>query len=108
MRAASGLVADDRRYRQFVESVEDYAIVALDTDGSVASWNAGAERIYGFRAEEVVGQHARVLYPPDADERRQVAHDLELAAHAGRHEDEGWRVRRDGERLWVSTVITAV
>src|SRR5687767_13921740 len=99
MRTECGLEADDRRYRQFVESVEDYAIIALDADGSVASWNAGAERIYGFRAEDVVGKHAGVLYPADANERGQVTYDLEQAAHAGRHEEEGWRVRRDGARL---------
>jgi PAS domain S-box-containing protein len=106
MKAAE--VNADRRYRMLVESVEDYAIVALDADGSVASWNAGAERIHGLPAEEIVGKHVSMLYSSDGGARRQASFDLEQAARDGRYEEESWHVRGDGTRLWASTVITAV
>jgi PAS domain S-box-containing protein len=100
--------SDDRRYRLLVESVEDYAIVVLDVDGSVAGWNAGAERIHGFRADEVLGKHVSVLYSSDAVAREQADYDLEQAARHGRYEEESWRTRSDGTRLWARTSITAV
>jgi PAS domain S-box-containing protein len=101
------LESDDQRYRLLVESIEDYAIVAVDVDGRVASWNAGAERIHGFGAEEVLGKPVGVLYASDGLSRGQAAYALELAARDGRHEEEAWRMRRDGSRLWANTVITA-
>ena len=88
--------------------MRDYAIFLLDREGNVATWNAGAERIKGYRAEEILGQHFSRFYPPEAIERRWPQQELELAAARGRFEDEGWRLRKDGSRFWASVVITAL
>ena len=91
-----------------VESVKDYAIFMLDPDGVIASWNAGAERIKGYRAGEVLGKHFRIFYTPDAVAARHPENELEIAAREGKYEEEGWRVRADGSRFWASVVITAL
>jgi PAS domain S-box-containing protein len=95
-------------YRRLVEAVHDYAIFLLDPSGHVVTWNPGAERIKGYRAEEILGQHFSRFYPADAIERRWPQQELELAAARGRFEDEGWRLRKDGSRFWASVVITAL
>ncbi len=91
-----------------VESVTDYAILMLDPEGRVVSWNAGAERIKGYRASEIVGQHFSRFYPPEDVERHKPEYQLEKAAADGRLEDEGWRVRKDGSTFWANVVITAL
>jgi PAS domain S-box-containing protein len=98
----------EERFRVLVEGVRDYAIFMLDTQGHVASWNAGAEQIKGYRADEIVGQHFSVFYPPDAIAQDGPARLLQVALDEGRTEDEGWRVRKDGSRFWASVVITAL
>ena len=95
-------------YRRLAASVHDYAIFLLDRAGHIVTWNPGAERIKGWRAEEIVGQHFSRFYPKEALERRWPEQELELAAARGRFEDEGWRVRKDGSRFWASVVITAI
>ena len=80
----------------------------LDPKGRILSWNPGAERLKGYKREEIVGRHFSVFYPADAIERGWPQHELEVAAHAGRFEDEGWRVRKDGTRFWANVVITAL
>ena len=95
---------DFERFRLLVESVEDYAIFMLDADGRVSSWNAGAERIKGYRAEEIIGQHFSRFYPPE--DVAKCAMELEVAAREGRFEDEDWRVRKDGTRFWANVVIS--
>ncbi|AXB48292.1 histidine kinase [Amycolatopsis albispora] len=95
-------------FRLFVQSVQDYAIFMLDPRGYVATWNPGAERIKGYRADEIIGQHFSVFYPPDDLRAGKPAHELEVAAEVGRFEDEGWRVRQDGSRFWAVVVITAL
>jgi PAS domain S-box-containing protein len=100
------LAESERRLRLMIDSVVDYAIFMLDADGRVASWSAGAERIKGYRAEEIIGQHFSRFYSPEASGKAQAA--LEDAAVRGRHEEEGWRVRKDGSRFWASAVLTAV
>src|SRR3989475_1454424 len=97
---------DAERFRLLVESVKDYAIFLLDVDGRVSSWNVGAERIKGYRADEIIGQHFSRFYPPETAGR--CAEELEIAAKEGRFEDEGWRVRKDGSRFWANVIITAV
>ena len=94
------------RFRLLVESVRDYAIFLLDPEGKILTWNAGAERIKGYRAEEIIGQHFSRFYPPEAGDF--PAHELRVAAAEGRFEDEGWRVRKDGSRFWANVVITAL
>ena len=91
-----------------VGAVRDYAIFMLDADGRVLTWNEGAERIKGYRKEEIVGQHFSKFYDPEAVERGWPTEELRRAAEAGRFEDEGWRVRKDGTRFWANVVITAV
>ncbi|MGK3201759.1 PAS domain-containing sensor histidine kinase [Amycolatopsis sp. MEPSY49] len=98
----------DDRLRLLVRSVQDYAIFLLDPEGRIASWNAGAERIKGWTAEEIIGQHFSVFYPPEDVAAGKPAWELETAAREGRLEDEGWRVRKDGTRFWANVVITAL
>ncbi|HEV7919723.1 MAG TPA: PAS domain-containing sensor histidine kinase, partial [Thermoanaerobaculia bacterium] len=98
----------EESFRLMVESVSDYAIVMLDPGGCVVSWNTGAERIKGFHAEEIVGQHFSRFYPREDVERGKPQLDLDLAAASGRHEDEGWRIRKDGSRFWANVVFTAI
>jgi PAS domain S-box-containing protein len=91
-----------------VESVRDYAIFALDTDGRVVSWNIGAERTKGYRPQEIIGKHISIFYPPEAIAAGKPAKLLGLAIRHGRVEDEGWRVRKDGSLFWADVVITAL
>jgi PAS domain S-box-containing protein len=94
--------------RLLFESVRDYAIFMLDGAGRVSNWNTGAERIKGYRAEEIVGQHFARFYPADAVADGKPARLLALAAREGRAEDEGWRIRKDGSRFWANVIITAL
>src|SRR6201996_6677163 len=98
----------EERFRLLVESVRDYAIFMLDPHGYVLTWNAGAERFKGYRAEEIIGQHFSRFYPPEALSRGLPAHELEVASDVGSFEDEGWRVRKDGTLFWANVVITSV
>lgn len=103
----AALRESEERFRLVIEQVRDYGIFALDTDGTVASWNLGAERIKGWQAADILGKHFRTFYPP---ENRDTLPDqmLERARKEGTAEDEGWRVRRDGSRFWANVVITAL
>jgi PAS domain S-box-containing protein len=94
------------RYRQLVSGIQDYAILTLDAQGHIASWNLGAEMINGYRAEEIVGAHFSRFYPPDSLEKRLPEHALYMATKDGRYEEEGWRIRKDGSRFWADVVIT--
>jgi PAS domain S-box-containing protein len=95
-------------FRLMVESVTDAAIVMLDSEGRVVSWNGGAERIKGYSADEIVGQHFSRFYPPADIERGTPQHDLDAAAAQGRFEVEGWRTRKDGSLFWANVVFTAI
>jgi diguanylate cyclase (GGDEF)-like protein/PAS domain S-box-containing protein len=95
-------------YRQLVDSVLDYAIYMLDREGVIRSWNAGAERIKGYQAAEIIGQPLSVLYTPGEIGREHIDELLTQAAEQGRVEQEGRRVRRDGTHFWANTVITAL
>ena len=91
-----------------VESVTDYAIFLLDPEGHVRTWNRGAERIKGWRADEIVGRHFSTFYTQVDKDRRHPDHELEVATAVGRFEEEGWRVRKDGSQFWANVVITAL
>jgi PAS domain S-box-containing protein len=95
-------------FRLMVESVTDCAIVMLDSEGRVASWNTGAQRIKGYAADEIVGQHFSRFYPPGDIARGVPQRDLDAAAAQGRFEVEGWRVRKDGSTFWANVVFTAI
>jgi PAS domain S-box-containing protein len=94
--------------RLLIESVEDYAIFMLDTDGKVATWNLGAEKIKGYAASEIVGLHFGTFYPAEDRGAGKPERALESVRTLGRYEDEGWRVRKDGSRFWANVVITAL
>ncbi|QTD94538.1 PAS domain-containing hybrid sensor histidine kinase/response regulator [Burkholderia anthina] len=96
------------RFETVVDAITDYAIFMLDPHGNVATWNAGAERIKGYRQDEIVGHHFSRFYPPDAAAAGRPAFGLREAAAHGRFEDEGWRVRKDGSVFWASVTITSV
>jgi PAS domain S-box-containing protein len=104
----AALRQSEERFRLMVSNVKDYAILMLDPQGRVASWNEGAERIKGYRAEEIVGQHFSRFYPDEDVKSGKPPLELEEASKNGRFEDEGWRVRKDGSRFWANVVITAL
>jgi PAS domain S-box-containing protein len=106
--SAPDLASDGERFRILVEGVKDYAILMLAPDGTIASWNAGGERIKGYRADEVIGRHFSIFYTPEAVARGHPDHELTVARRDGRFEEEGWRVRKDGTQFWASVVITAL
>jgi PAS domain S-box-containing protein len=106
--AAELLRQSEERFRLMLENVRDYGIFMLDPAGHVVSWNAGAERIKGYRAAEILGQHFSRFYSPEDVERGKPKHELLVAAAEGRLEDEGWRLRKDGTRFWANVVITAL
>jgi PAS domain S-box-containing protein len=95
-------------HRLLVESVDDYAIFALDPDGFILSWNAGAQRFKGYTAEEIIGKHFSIFYPRAKIEEGFPEYELREAARVGRFEDEGWRIRKDGTQFWANVVITAL
>ena len=97
----------EERFRLVIEGVRDYGIFVLDPDGIVVSWNFGAERIKGWMAEEILGQHFSRFYPEET-QTYLPSQMLERASEAGTAEDEGWRVRKDGSRFWANVVITAL
>jgi len=107
-RADVALRHSEERSRLFIEAVQDYAIFMLDPEGSVITWNTGAERIKGYKASEIVGQHFSRFYPEEDVRSGKPAWELEVAGREGRYEDEGWRVRKDGSRFWANVIITAI
>ena len=98
----------EERFRLLVEGVQDYAIYMLDSLGTVTSWNAGARRIKGYDAAEVIGKHFSRFYTPDDVEAGKPWTELAIAREQGRAEDEGWRVRKDGSKFWARVVVTPV
>ncbi|HEX8697779.1 MAG TPA: PAS domain S-box protein [Myxococcaceae bacterium] len=98
----------EQRFRLLVESVKDYAIFMLDTRGYVMTWNPGAERIKGYRADEIIGQRFTRFYPEEEVLAGKCDRELEVALREGRFEEEGWRIRKDGSRFWANVIITAV
>jgi PAS domain S-box-containing protein len=91
-----------------VAGIQDYAVFLLSPTGHIRSWNRGAQRIKGYAAEEIIGQHFSRFYPPEANDRQWPAHELRVAEAEGRFEDEGWRIRKDGSRFWANVVITCL
>jgi PAS domain S-box-containing protein len=107
-RAEELLRASEERFHLMVTHVEDYAIYMLDAEGRVATWNAGAERIKGYRADEIIGRHFSCFYVPYDVQAGKPEQLLQEAVSRGRCEDEGWRVRKDGSQFWANAVITAL
>jgi len=106
--AQQALLDAERRFRILIEGVTDYAIFMLDPEGRVANWNPGAERIKGYKPDEIVGEHFSRFYTPEDFDAGVAKRALETARDTGRYESEGWRVRKDGTRFWASVVIDAI
>jgi PAS domain S-box-containing protein len=106
--AQQALLESERRFRYLVEGVVDYAIYMLDVNGTVSNWNAGAQRIKGYVAEEVVGRHFSIFYTPEDRAAGRPARALKVALREGRFEAEGWRLRKDGAQFWASVVIDPI
>jgi len=106
--SAPALGEAEERYRLLVESVKDYAIFILDPEGYVCTWNAGAERINGYTAKDIIGKHFSVFYPKEVAATGKCDEELLIAAREGRFEEEGWRVRKDGSLIWANVTITAL
>jgi len=98
--------ASQERFRMMVENVRDYAIYILDMNGYITSWNLGAERIEGYRAEEIIGKHYSCFFPPDHAARGDPGMQLQFASIQGRYESEGWRVRKNGSQFWAHVIVT--
>jgi len=107
-RLADAIKHGGRIYQLMVESVRDYAIFMLDPNGHVASWNKGAERIKRYSADEIIGRHFSVFYPPEDIASDKPQRELAIAIREGRFEEEGIRIRKDGSVFWANVVITAV
>src|SRR5438552_3398472 len=99
-------IHQQEQFRSMVAGVLDCAILLLTPEGIIDSWNAGAERIKGYRADEIIGKHFSVFYPKQAIEEGFPEFELRVAAREGRFEDEGWRVRKDGSLFWANVSIT--
>jgi PAS domain S-box-containing protein len=107
-KSPANILDNEDSFRLLVESLKDYAIVMLDSNGRVASWNAGAERFKGYRAAEIIGQHFSCFYPAEAVQQGLPEQELKAATKDGRFENEGWRVRKDGKKFWANVIISAL
>ena len=93
-------------YQLLVEEVKDYAMFVVDTEGRIASWNEGAQRIFGYREAEIINRHGSILFTPEDVERGIPEYEMTTAREEGRAEDERWHVRNDGTRFWASGIVT--
>jgi PAS domain S-box-containing protein len=100
--------ATEERFRMMVETVRDYAIYTLDPKGNITSWNTGAMRLTGYSADDVIGRNFSVFYTEEDRRQEHPDQELNIAAIAGRYQEEGWRVRKNGSRFWASVTLTAV
>jgi PAS domain S-box-containing protein len=98
----------DETFRHLVDSVQDYAIFLLSPEGTVVTWNQGAQRIKGYNADEIIGKHFSRFYPRQAIESRWPDRELELAGKEGRFTDEGLRVRKDGSTFWAAEIFSDI
>ncbi|MGH6677793.1 MAG: PAS domain S-box protein, partial [Bradyrhizobium sp.] len=108
VQAQQAILESERRFRILVEGVVDYAIYMLDPSGIITNWNSGAERLKGYSADEILGQHFSKFYTKEDRTSGLPARVLDTAARIGRCEAEGWRVRKDGSRFWASVVVDAI
>jgi PAS domain S-box-containing protein len=102
------LKESEERFKFLVESVEDYGIFMMGTSGTIKTWNKGAERIKGYKADEIIGKHFSVFYPHEAVSQGFPGYELKKAIEEGRFEDEGWRLRKDGSAFWANVIINPI
>jgi len=108
LKAQKNLQESEERYRLLTSEVYDYAIIMLSPEGNISSWNEGAQRIKGYTENEMLGKHFSVFYTKEANEVNAAMKELEIAKQDGRHENEGWRVKKDGTLFWANVVITVL
>lgn len=108
LKAEEGQRQSDDRFRKLVDAVKDYAIFLMDPAGDITTWNAGAERIKGYTADDIIGKNFACFYTADALAQKHPQYELEVAARVGRYEEEGQRKRKDGSTFWASVSITAL
>ncbi len=106
--AEEELRRSEERLRLMVTAVKDYAILMLDKEGNITSWNEGATRIKGWEASEIIGKHFSIFYPEEDIARHHPENELRIAAKEGSYEEEGWRLRKDRTRFWANVVITRI
>jgi PAS domain S-box-containing protein len=106
--ATTKLAEAQEHFRLLVSGVREHAIFLMDTKGYIQTWNAGAEAIKGWKAEEIIGQHFSKFYPPEVAASGKLERELEIADAEGHYREEGWRVRKDGSLFWASVTISAV
>ena len=99
---------DQERFRLFVDAVQDYAICVLDPEGEVTSWNRGAQRINGYYASEIIGQHFSIFFTEQDRVAGKPLEELQIAERKGQFECEAWRLRKDGSQFWASVVLTSI
>src|SRR5688572_5675210 len=99
---------DEERWQVLMENVKDYGIFMLDDHGRVATWNAGAERVLGYPADDILGEPYSTIFVPEDKAKDLPSYELREAREKGRCEDERWHLRRDGSRFWASGIITAL
>ena len=98
----------DKLHRKMIAEIQDYAIILLDSDGTILTWNIGAEKIKGYRQDEIIGQNFRIFYLPQDRQAGLPERLIELATKEGRARHIGWRVRKDGSIFFGSILITAL
>src|SRR6478609_3813356 len=101
-------LGNEQRLQLLIEAVTDYGIFMLDPEGRIVSWNIGAQKLKGWRRDEILGHHFSIFYPAEAVASGWPDEELRRAKALGRFEDEGWRLRKDGSRFWANVVITAL
>jgi len=107
-RQERALRESEERLRLMIEGIQDYALILMDQNGTITDWNVGAERILGYSAEEIKGQHAEVFFTPEDRERGQAQSELKRAAETGKSDDERWHLRKDGSRFVANGVMTSL
>ncbi|MBU1355561.1 MAG: PAS domain S-box protein [Candidatus Edwardsbacteria bacterium] len=108
VRSQAELKDSESRLHLLIDGVKDYGLYMLDTGGTVVSWNEGAERMKGYRSEEIIGQSFSKFFTPEDQQNNTSQRLIDAATTQGRVEDEGWRVRKDGSRFWADAIITAL
>ncbi|HXA01938.1 MAG TPA: PAS domain S-box protein [Cytophagaceae bacterium] len=98
----------EEQFRMLLEGVKDYAIFIIDTKGYILTWNRGAKEIKGYTGEEIIGKHISVFYTDEEIQHGEPEYNLKMAKETGRHECEGWRIRKDGSRFWADVIFTSL
>ncbi len=105
-RAEDALKQSEESLRMIISNIKDYSVITLDPQGMVTGWNGAAERITGYRTEDILGKHLSIFYTPEDVAIGKPTTELEIATKSGRFEDDGWRVRKDGSQFWANAVVT--